>query len=284
MKHVNKVFLFCAFMMVWGCASEEKRPKNYDRAMLFFSEGTEKLAEKNYTQALTYLLQAAELEPERSDIQNNLGMAYYFKKNRAKAYTHIKNALILDPKNADARNNLATLYFEDKNYNLARKEYQLILKDLTYPKSNQIYYNLGKLELKLNNETKAKEFFNLSIQERSDSCASHFELGAIEFKNSRFKSALAHFQDAYKGVCYDNTASLYYQAISLQKMNKLGDAKTKLKEVIERFPKTRYAVLAQQRISTIKDSMLSEDELLYSDVKEKMNKLENANEHTTPKF
>jgi tetratricopeptide (TPR) repeat protein len=234
--------------------------------------------------ALSNLLQAYELQPNRSDINNNLGMAYYFKNEKIIAMKYILKALELDPKNSDARSNLASFYMEEKKWEEAKKLYEIVLKDLTYNKISLTYYNLGKIELAQNNFDRAQEYFVKSLKEDENSCASSYHLGLISFKKKDFPTAAKHFKNSYYGQCYNNELPVYYHGITLEKMGDFDGARLKFREIIERFPKSEYAQKSLRMIDLIdQNSATTMPKALSKDhVNEK--KDEDDSELTPPSF
>jgi type IV pilus assembly protein PilF len=240
-------------ILIFSCSSTEKNEKE-NQADLLYSMGTNNLISKNYTLALSNLLQAYEIMPDRSDINNNLGMAYYFKGEKETAKRIVQRALELDPKNSDARSNLASFYMDDKKYEEAKKLYELVLKDLTYNKLSLTYFNLGKIELAQNNFDRAQNYFVKSLKEDENSCASSYHLGLISFKKRDYKTAAKHFKQSYYGPCYNNELPVYYHAIALEKMGDPEGSRLKFREIIERFPRSQYAQKSMRMIDLIDQS------------------------------
>ena len=55
---------------------------------------------------MKYFYRALKLNPGSAEINNNLGVALFYKGNNAEALAHFKEALKIDPDFMDARNNL----------------------------------------------------------------------------------------------------------------------------------------------------------------------------------
>lgn len=235
-----------------GCASESKEVSvNRKKAEIYYNRGTEQLVQKEYTGALKHLLEAHRLRPEDTRILNNLGMAYYFKKRPKTAIKYINKAIELDPKNTRAKLNIATLYMESKNYDLARKNFNAVLEDLTFDQQYRTYYNLGVLATKENKTNQALNFFNQSITENASYCPAHFQIGLIQYEQARYEAALESFKNASKGTCYENPEPLYHQALTYLKLNQVAFAKDKLEDIIGRFSGTKYAKTAQRKLNAI---------------------------------
>ena len=250
-------FLF-GLIFLSSCASKQSTKSK--QAALYFGAGTQSLINKSYTEALTNLLKANELEPDNSDIVNNLGMAYYFKDQKDLAIQHLQRALVINNKNSDARTNLASIYLKEGNVSQAQKLYKEVLKDLTYDKQARTYYNLGIIELenKKNLDT-ADKLFQLSLKEDENYCPSYFQMGIINYNRSRFSEALRNFKEATMGTCNDAPAAHYYQALSLIKLKKFTEARVKLDEVDVRFKKSIFAVKARTKLIEINELELTPD-------------------------
>lgn len=249
-RSIFKSLILTLLLVIVSCSSASKQ-QNQDEADIFFNMGTTALMNRNYTVALTNLLTAAEKDPNRSDIHNNLGMAYYFKKQNQLALKHIQRALKLNAKNTDAKSNLASLHLDMKQFDLAKKYYKEVLSDLTYPKQHITYYNLGKVEYDQKNLSEAKKYFQLSVKENPNTCASQYYLGLIEFKTKHFKNAQNYFKDAYYGICYSNEYPLFYHGLSFEKNGEYDKAMGRYQELIDRFPRSTLLEKSRARIKTV---------------------------------
>lgn len=204
--------------------------------------------EKQYTDALKNLIQANQLDPNNSEILNNLAMAYYFKGETEMATKHLERALEVDDKNSDAKTNLASIYFKEGRISEAEALYLKVTKDLTYEKQARTFYNLGVIELQAKkNLSRAENYFKRSIKEDENYCPSYFHLGMIQFKQKRHNTALKSFKEASMGTCYDSPAPHYYQAITLIQLSRLDEARLKLDEIDTRFKNSPFAKMARAK-------------------------------------
>lgn len=249
-----------ATLLLTSCAS--KKDLNIKQASLYFGAGTQSLMEKQYTEALKNLLQANQLDPENSDILNNLGMAYYFKGEKDLAVKTLNNSLKINPDNSDAKVNLASIYFKDGRLADAENMYKQVLKDLTYDKQARTLYNLGLIEMQGNNDYVAAEnYFKKSIKEDDNYCPSYHHLGLVQYQRRQFNSALKNFKEASMGICFDSPGPHYYQALSLIELRRYDEARLKLDEMSTRFKKSDYARKARQKaieLTTIENKRSSE--------------------------
>lgn len=269
MKNVTVVsFMLFASLVLGACSSSlPVISADKKKAEIFYQHGTEKLINKDYTQALDLLLKSLKLDPENSNTENNLGMAYYFKKQYGKAKEHLLRSITLDPKNSDARNNLASVYFENGQYDQAENEYLKIVDDLVYTSQCTTYYNLALVNLKKNKVTAAVDYLQKSIKENEDYCPAYFVLGGIWKTQYRYKDALDMFRRGTRGSCYSNPAPIYEQAMIQIEMNDFKQAKEKLQEIVENFPGTQYQIMASDKLKELKEKTDNRQYKVMSDQK-----------------
>lgn len=245
------ILLWIPFLTMCSSNGPIKKTPDEKKAELYYSHGTSYLMQKRYTEALSYLIKAVTLKPDDSKIQNNLGMAYYFKGQNIRALEILKHSLELDPKNSDARNNLASLYFKLGKNKKAKQQYELILQDLIYRHQYRIHYNLALLALQRKDFTKAKNHFILSLKERNDYCPSHYQLGLLSKNNLDYLQALTHFTEGTKSTCYNIPASHYQIGLTYMKLGQTQKARTKFLEIIENFNSTPYSKLSNSFLAKL---------------------------------
>jgi tetratricopeptide (TPR) repeat protein len=248
MRSLALIFLTTTLLI--SCASKSDRAV-MKKADIHYTYGTEELFNKNYTQAITHLLKAVELDPENDKIHNNLAMAYYFKDEKEMAIKHINRAIELNPKNTDAQVNLASLHFEEGDLQKAEKIYLQSLKDLTFEKHARTYYNLGLIEVKRNNLAKGRAYLDKSLKQSEDFCPSWLQLGILDLKANKPKDAGKKFHQARMGSCANDPAPLYWHAVSMMESKEYLNARMKFDELETRFPDSNYSRLAQQKLTEI---------------------------------
>ena len=238
--------MIAALFLMTSCAS--KKDVKSKQAELYYGAGTQSLMQKQYTEALKNLIKANELDPNNSDILNNLGMAYYFKGEKEIAVKTLLRALEINKKNSDAKTNLASIFYKDGKVSEAEKMYKQVLKDLTYDKQARTLFNLGILELKAKGNTvSAENYFKKSIKEDDNYCPAYYHLGLLQFNRRQFNSALKNFREAAMGTCYESPAPHYYQALSLIELRRYEDARLKLDDIDTRFKKSAFAAKARAK-------------------------------------
>jgi len=251
---------------------------------IYYTHGTQALIDKDYTSALLHLRQAAELDPKDSKVQNNLGMAYFFKEQTEKAIEHLKRAIELDNKNSDARVNLAGIYYSQKRYQLALQEYFEVSKDLVYQNQFRTYYNMALIFEKLNKTAEAREYLAKSIKENENYCPAYFFEGKMNEKIKQYKDALRSFEKATIGQCFEEPAPHFAQAKMLEKLNRIVEAKDKYRMIMEKFSRTPYFALAVNELKILdRTKTLNSEEEMLRQVRSEMDQLRERQNSEQPK-
>tara|TARA_R110000868_G_scaffold183422_2_gene424706 strand:- start:2172 stop:3038 length:867 start_codon:yes stop_codon:yes gene_type:complete len=281
MKFIAIFIIISTFV---SCASNDIRDKSPEekKADLYYGHGTQALLEKDYTTALAHLQKAAEIAPEDSKIQNNLGMALYFKGEKARAISHLQKAIDLDKKNSDARVNLAGIYYAQDRVDLAFDQYTLVAKDLIYPHQYRTYYNMAIIKEKQGRIAEARSLIAKAISENKLYCPAHYFEGKMNEKVLNWKAALASYQDATKGQCYEEPAPHYSQAQMLIKLGRYNEAKEKLEMVMEKFSRSPYFAMSSQQLNALRKTTISDKQDYIQKARLEMEKLRDQ-EADTPK-
>lgn len=258
MIRINKnLFIFATLLtLLASCATrapgelKEKTPTE-KKAELYYDYGTNALVEKNYTKALTNLKKAVATIDDDSRFHNNLAMAYYFRGDVKNAIEHLNRSISLDESNSDAKNNLASIYFEQNKDKKAEKLYREVLTDLEYPKQFRVYYNLGLLAQKHGRKDQAIKFYEKATKINKTYCPAQYQLGELSFKNNNYHQASIYFQNAYLGSCNDNPVPYYQEALSLINLGEDAKALLKFKELIDKFPTSKEAILSNRKVKSL---------------------------------
>ncbi len=252
---------FLSTLLLASCASNQEpadKTVEQKKAELYYGEGTRDLIKKDYSAALLNLTKAKEYDSKDSQIRNNLGMAYYFREQPELAIKELKEAIDLDKKNSDAKVNLGAIYLEKNRLKEARQMFEEVTSDLTYNAQFRNYYNLAMVSLKEGDRASAFDYLARSVKERADYCQAHFKLGELYTEEYKFKQALESFKEASKGTCVNEPAPHYQQALTLINLNRTDEARTKFKEIVTKFPNSRFHSLANQQLKKLSNQMTTE--------------------------
>lgn len=253
MKRTTVTFLFATLIgiMTTSCSSSQKT-EQLKKAELFYTYGTQKMIDKDYSQALEALENANQLKPNDTKTLNNLGLAYYFKNRPEKAKFYFKQAIKVDNKNSDARNNLASIYFKEGDYNKAEEQYKVVLKDLIYRYNYRVKYNLSLIELKRGNKDAAIKYLQQVTGYTLDYCPAPFQLAMIYKKDGNIKDAIKNLNIATSGECKKEIAPKFELAEIYRSLGESKKALPLYNQIIEQFPRTDYA----KRSLVIKNNLM----------------------------
>lgn len=238
-------------LLLVSCASQNKTASASKKAALYYSHGTEKLIEKEYTEALKNLMTANRLDPNNSKILNNLGMAYYFKGRSDKAIELLNESLDLDSKNSDARNNLASIYVNQGKLHKAEKEYKRILENLLYKNNFRVYYNLGVIKKQQGQIKEAITYFEKASGIRIDYCASNYELAMTYRQIGNYNKSLKWFKSATRDKCGNNPVVFYEWAKTLTNLGQDKRAVSIYSQLVDKFPKSKLSFKAERKIKLL---------------------------------
>ncbi|MCB9060134.1 MAG: tetratricopeptide repeat protein [Halobacteriovoraceae bacterium] len=249
LKYLNSILVLslCSCSLFTSREAEVAKRKSE----IFYTHGTQALMDKEYTKALSHLLNAEKLDSENADIQINLAMAYFYKDEKETALKHLNKALEIEPENPDARSNVASIYFSMGQLEKSKKLYKEVLKDLTYERNYRVYYNLGLISLKENDREGATENFMLAIKSEPAYCPAHYQLGIINKEQYKYQEALENFNMATEGICSNRPGPFYEQALTLMELKQFRKARSKMNYLIQKFNKSEFAKYAKDKLKTI---------------------------------
>lgn len=250
MKQYFQAVVYAACILILAsCATTSKETKIGDA---YLSAGVQNLYDGKSTEALNDLLNASKYSPKNPMVWNNLGLAYATKEEYAKAKECWLKALDLDSGFSDARANLGALYLKEGKLVAAEKELKLILKDLTYTKSFQVYYNLGLVYLQQGKKVAAEQQLKLATQNNQNFCPAWLKLGEIYKLRDELPEALAAYKHGTTGTCYNNPSAQFAFADVYLKQRNYTMAKNKYLEIIELFPESEWARKAEANLNLIR--------------------------------
>ena len=283
---INIAFVLLILIFSVSCSSSSKKGNDKTKAALYYRHGTLKLVGKEYSDALNYLRQSNELRPGNSKTLNNLGMTYFFKNDINKAEFYLKKSLDVDKENLDARNNLASIYFKKGHYDLAKKEYLRVNQNLAYKKQFRTLYNLAHIELQNNNTSSAISYLNKSLKEKTDYCSAHFLLGKIYYSQTKFEQSLSHYKQSSMGTCVNNPTPHYHQGLSLIKLQRYIEAKSKFDFIVKNFPTYQFKDQSKKYSNQLYHKITANSGLQINKKSDpiQMSKQRNTNTISSPRF
>ena len=224
-----------------------------EAAQLHLRLGTSYMNSSNYPQALNELLIAEKLDSTDAVIQNNLGLAYYFRGRPDLAEQHLRKAVSLKNDYTDAKNNLGRVLIDLDNAKEAVTVLSAASSDLTYPYPEKPLLNLGMAYFAIGNLSAATDSLKKSIQYQRDNCLAQSFLGRVFYEQKIFDKA-AEQLDKAAGFClksqYDEPN--YYGALSYYQVGQKSKAEARLQEIINLYPNGKYSSKAKSMLEIIR--------------------------------
>jgi Flp pilus assembly protein TadD len=182
--------------------AKEVAAKNVELKKVF-DEGIAASKDNNYDAAIAAFTRAAEINPNCSDCQYNLGFSYSQKKDYDKAEAAYKKAIELRPEYAEAYNGLATIYNAQRKFDLAAEASKKGMEvggggtagaagggnaDAMY-NQGVILWNAGKI-------ADAKKQFESAVAANPNHAEAHYQLGMALVNEGNLNAAAEQF-DTY---------------------------------------------------------------------------------------
>jgi Tfp pilus assembly protein PilF len=250
-KSFMRFALFFIFFSMVGCASWTSRSR--EEANLHLQIGTSALQAGQYPQALSELLTAEQLDGHNPVIQNNLGLAYYFRERPDLAERHIRQALSLQSDYTDARNNLSRILADRGQYKEAYEQARLAAEDLTYPSPEKPQINMGIALFRIGDFANAKTHFLKALNYQHDNCLANSYYGRSLYELRDFPHA-AQALDRAVSFCQKDLFDEphYYSALTYFQLGKKAKAETRFEELMKLYPNGKYRDKAKEMLDIIR--------------------------------
>ena len=233
-----------------GCATSRKQREQAD---LHMQLGTSLLAKRNYPSALRELEYAASLDPDSAIVQNNLGLAYFFRDRYDLSEKALRRALEIDPKYNEARDNLGRVLVEAGKTEDAIRELRSVLADLTYPHADRAWTNMGLAYFRRGDFGQARAKFGEALELNRDNCLAQTLYGRTLLEMGEFRSATESLDSAIKvcrGAEFDEPH--YFSGLSYLKLGDTGRGLARLEEGVKLFPHGKYSQRAKSMLQQIR--------------------------------
>ena len=149
-----------------------------------------------YPKAVEELQIARKMEPENADVENLLGLTYYWMQEYTLAIESYQKALELDPKRTDVRNNLGLVYLAQMDYDRALAEFYLCNKDLNYPKKHLSLNNIGVVYWEKGQLQNALAALTQATKEAPEYAKSYQQIGEIYLSQDMYQDAITALEKA----------------------------------------------------------------------------------------
>lgn len=231
-----------------GCAEDRALRKRQAQAKQDL--GRSLLAQGNYTAGLGELLDAAKIDPENPEIQNELALAYREMEMFPKAITHFNRAVELDPDFSEAYNNLGTVYLILKKWDLAISCFKNALKNNLYATPHFAYHNLGLAYYHKGEPRRAIENYQKAVQSQPSYSRSYHNM-AIAFEALyQWEKAIESYKKSIHNAP-ENPASYFHLGKLYVKLNEPTLAAQNLRETIRLNKQNIYVPEARRLLREV---------------------------------
>jgi len=192
------MLMVCVFLL--SCATsqqrlQKKREKDpnyqYNLGIFYINNGQPELALKNLERSLS-------LDPDNTLTLIGMGLAYTMLGQFEEAEKNYQKALSLDPGLAEAHNYLGSVYQEMGMLDKAEQEFLKAATNEKYHSRELPYYNLARLYLAKEDNERAFEYIQRSLEFNENLVMSLNLYGVICEKFDKFEAAIDSYKRALK--------------------------------------------------------------------------------------
>ena len=201
-KNMKKIWLvgagcILAVCLLLGCTSKNvEKQKQIYRAEKYRELGELLLNEKKYTSALKEFLKEEALNPDDYFLQDDLGLAYYYKGEPDLAIARFKKALALKDDYSPARNNLGNAYAQKGDWDKAIEQYKRVTTDILYGTPQYPLLNLGNAYYEKKDYPLSEKYFLEALDIQNDFPAALYGLGKTYMAMGRVTEAITRIEKA----------------------------------------------------------------------------------------
>jgi CRP-like cAMP-binding protein/tetratricopeptide (TPR) repeat protein len=145
---------------------------------MLFSVGLACRQLERYSEALTYLHRAAELQPGSADVQYELGSLYRLVDQYERAIAHLEEAIRVRPDFVDAYNQLGITYYDQGKYVEALTVFRATTQ--LEPSNPHHYHNLGTVLKLLRDYPAARNAFQTAVELKPDYIEARTQFDILE--------------------------------------------------------------------------------------------------------
>ena len=191
---------FAFFLVISGCAGTTTTKKPAYSAAQLQNMGENYLAAGDTANALQYLTEAEQKNPDDPVIQYDLGLAYDQRELPDKALSHFEKALKIKPDYPEALNAIGSVYAKRGQVELARQAFQKAMDNPFYKTPQIAAYNIGRLYEKKDDLDRALTNYQLAVKFDPQFGMAWLRIGHILEQLNRADEARHAYGNAVKGI------------------------------------------------------------------------------------
>jgi len=190
------------------------------------------------------------LYPDDHLLQDDLGLAYYYKGEQDLAIRHFKKALALKDDYMPARNNLGNAYAEKREWDKAIEQYEVVSSDLLYATPYYPLSNLGFAYYQKKEYDLSEKYYLKALKLRRDFVRALQGLAKTYMATGRVLEAIDRLEKAIE--ISPEAASVYFDLAKAYSLNRdFKKAYALYHKVVELIPDSPLADKAMEEARKI---------------------------------
>jgi type IV pilus assembly protein PilF len=196
--------------------------KDPERAAGIYADlGLGYLQQEKFDLALDKLQRALELQSDHPAANHYIAEVYNRMGETEKADRYYKKAIELNAENPMVLNNYGAFLCNQRKFEAAESYFLRAAKTPRYRTPELVYENIGLCARRINNNTKAEEYFRKALQTRADLPKSLLYMAVLSYESKQNLAARAFLQ-RFQSV---NSQTPYSVALGIKIEQALGDAR-----------------------------------------------------------
>ena len=251
LKRIRPLILMVLVLLAMssGCATSKPKASNDDKLKSWMDVASAALADNDPIGALQALAEAEKINPDLPEIYFLRTRAFHQKQDFARALVSIKKFIELEPKSSDGQLTLGIILMELGKPQEALTPLTNAANDPLYERASQAQTNLGILRYRQGDNKEAEYWFDKAIKESpATACVAYYYTGHLRLKESRFKEAADAYQHSTQQFCGAFGEGFLALGITYQHLKDFDSARKTYLEVEKRFPNTKLAEQAMERL------------------------------------
>ncbi len=249
------LFSFSVSLLVFfagACAHSSK--KEQVQSQNYFELGQSLLLEGDLPGSLSALEKARELNPDKADIHLVLGVAYMRSSYYPQSEASFRKALELDPQFTEVWNNLAALELKRKQPEKAIEYANKALKEPTYATPEMALANRARAYIQKNQYKKARQSVDEALSRNPNACQVHLLKSKILNHSAEYEKAFEQTQMA-EAICESSPSVALWVAYSLYLNGRRSAAEKKYQSIIKKYKVGTEVEQSQEAIRMLRDKV-----------------------------
>lgn len=236
----------------FGCATSKTSYTKEERVRPYLDMAATALTENSPVEALKYLEEASAIDADNPDVAYMSTRAHHARQDYARALVSIRKYLELMPKSSDGQLTLGIILIEMGKPKEAIAPLTKAANDHLYERASQAQTNLGILHYRQGAYKDAEAWFARAITEApATACVAYYYRGHLRLRESKFREAKESYELSTQKFCGAFAEGFLALGIAYQQLNDFDHARRTYLEVEKRFPNTKVADQAMERLKKL---------------------------------